>query len=98
MNTSTTFKNWKETEFFHYNHLTGTLVMIVNDGCIKGMYTRCDSQAANLARQYHRCMEHGVDPTKRIYDPCTMEEFHYQFALVTEQLHYQSTDALTQSI
>jgi hypothetical protein len=98
LSTSTTFKNWKGTEFFHYNHLTGTLVMIVNDGCIKGMYTRCDSQAANLARQYHRSMEHGVDPTKRLHDPCTMEEFYNQFALVTEQLHYQSTEALTQTI
>jgi len=95
---ATTFKNWKGTEFFHYNHLTGTMVMVVNDGCIKGLYTRCDSQAANLARQYHRSMEHGVAPEKRIYDPCNMEEFHKQFAYVTEYLHEQSTQALLTSI
>jgi hypothetical protein len=94
LSTATTFKNWKGTEFFHYNHLTGTLVMIVNDGPIKGLYTRCDSQAANLSRQYHRSIEHGTAPEKRIYDPCDMEEFHNNFAIVTEQLHYQATDAL----
>lgn len=98
LSTATTFKNWKGTEFFHYNHLTGTLVMIVNDGCIKGMYTRCDSQSANIARQYHRCMEYGTPPEKRIYDPCTMEEFHNQFSLVTENLHNQSIQALSTTI
>jgi hypothetical protein len=96
--TSTIFQNWKGTEFFHYNHLTGTLVMVVNDGCIKGLYTRCDSQSANLARQYHRSMEYGVPAEKRLYDPCTIEEFHNQFSLVTEALHYQALDSLTTSI
>jgi hypothetical protein len=98
LSTATTFKNWKGTEFFHYNHLTGTMVMVVNDGCIKGLYTRCDSQAANLARQYHRSMEHGVAPEKRLWDPCKMDEFHNQFALVTEYLHEQSTQALLTTI
>lgn len=98
ISTATTFKNWKGTEFFHYNHLTGTMVMVVNDGCIKGLYTRCDSQAANLARQYHRSMDYGTPPEKRIYDPCNMEEFHNQFAYVTEYLHEQSTQALLTSI
>ena len=72
--------------------------MVVNDGCIKGLYTRCDSQAANLARQYHRCMEYGVAPEKRLWDPCKMDEFHNNFALVTEYLHEQSTQALLTSI
>ena len=98
LSTSTTFKNWKGTEFFHYNHLTGTMVMIVDDGCIKGLYTRCDSQAANPSRQFHRSMEHGVPPEKRIYDPCEMEEFHNHFAKVTEHLHENSTQALLTSI
>jgi hypothetical protein len=43
-------------------------------------------------------MEHGVAPEKRIYDPCNMEEFHNQFAFVTEYLHEQSTQALLTSI
>ncbi len=98
LSTATTFKNWKGTEFFFYNHLTGTMVMIVNDGPIKGLYTRCDSQAANLARQYHRSMDYGTPPEKRIYDPCDMDEFHNHFALVTEYLHEQSTQALLTSI
>lgn len=98
LSTSTTFKNWKGTEFFHYNHLTGTMVMVVNDGCIKGLYTRCDSQSAKLARQFHRSIEHGTPPEKRIYDPCDIKDFHIQFSVVTEYLHEQSTQALLTTI
>jgi hypothetical protein len=91
---STLFKNWAGTEFFNYNHLTGILVMVVNDGCLKGLYTRCDSKAANLSRQFHRGMEYGVPQESQLYYPLTAEEFHEQFAIVTDHLHYNSMQSL----
>lgn len=94
LSTSSLFKNWAGTEFFHYNHLTGILVMVVNDGCLKGLYTRCDSKAANLARQFHRAMDYGVPQESLLFVPTTAEEFHAQFALVTDHLHYNSMQSL----
>ena len=94
LSTSTLFKNWAGTEFFLYNHLTGILVMVVNDGCLKGLYTRCDSKAANLARQFHRAMDYGVPQESLLYIPLTAEEFHAQFAVVTDHLHYNSMQSL----
>ena len=96
--TSTLFKNWSGTEFFHYNHLTGILVMVVNDGCLKGLYTRCDSKAANLARQFHRSIQCGVPKESLLFEPITIEEFHYQFCLVTERVHENSIESLITTI
>ena len=76
-NLITYFKTNGDTNntYFHYNHLTGVLVMIVSEGCHKGVFTRCDSKAANLARVYHRELEHGVPDEFRLYNNVTVEEF-----------------------
>ena len=95
LSTSTLFKNWAGTEFFLYNHLSGILVMVVNDGCLKGIYTRCDSKAANLARQFHRAIDYGVPEESLLFVPTTPEEFHNQFAIVTDSIHYNSMQSLT---
>jgi hypothetical protein len=94
ISTSTLFKNWAGTEFFYFNHLSGILVMVVNDGCLKGLYTRCDSKAANLARQFHRSMEYGVPQESLLYLPLTAEEFHEQFGIVTDSIHHNSMQSL----
>jgi hypothetical protein len=96
--TSTVFKNWSNTEFFHYNHLTGIMVMIVNDGCMKGIYTRCDSKASNLARQFHRSLQYGVPNEALLFEPITIEQFHEQFCIVTEAVHNNSIESLITTI
>ena len=46
MDTVTIFRNYENTEFYLYDHLSGIMTMLVNDGCMKGIYTRCDSGAS----------------------------------------------------
>jgi hypothetical protein len=69
MDTVTIFRNYQDTEFYLYDHLSGVMTMLVNDGCMKGIYTRCDSGAANLSRKFHREQVEGVPVEHRLFEP-----------------------------
>ena len=49
MDTSTTFQNYERTEFYHYDHLSGVMTLLVSHGC-----QRAFTHAAIQARQIWR--------------------------------------------
>jgi len=88
---TTTFKSTSENQFFRYNHLTGVLIILVKDGCNKGIFTRTDSKAVQLARLFNREQEHGVPSEYRSFDPLT----DYEWNFVTDQvIHALNENAL----
>ena len=90
----TLFKNLEGTEFFHYDHLAGVLTIIINDGPRKGIMVRYDSKSAQLARQFNREQEHGVPYDIRIFNHCTIEEFHHAYTFAVEAVHQGVLEAL----
>ncbi len=75
MNTSTIFKLVEGNTYFHYDHLNGSMVSIVNDGCYSGIFTRCDSNCAVMARQFHKEEYHNVPIIYRDYVAVSTEEY-----------------------
>lgn len=95
MNTTTLFCNVERTDFFHYNHITGQLTILVDDGSRKGMLVRSDSDAANLARQFHNEERHGVPMQYRAYLPLKTGEFADVWMKVIDYVNNQFTQALS---
>jgi hypothetical protein len=83
----TTFKNTESTEFYLFDHLNGVLTMLVDDGCMKGIYTRCDSKCAGIYRKYHREQVEGVPFEHRLYDTIDASEFHSRYIKVVDALN-----------
>lgn len=79
--------------YFHYNHLTGVLVMIISEGCHKGIFTRCDANAANIARTYHKELEHGVPDEFKLYENVSVDQFVKAFDETMDSLQISFHDA-----
>jgi hypothetical protein len=58
------------------------------------MMVRYDSKSAQLARQYNREQEYGVPYDIRIFDSCTIEEFHHAYTFAVEAVHQGVLEAL----
>lgn len=71
----TFFKSLVGSEFFRYDHQSGVMTIIVNDGCHKGLFTRCDVAASKLEHQYSIEQINGVPEHLRIYTSSDREEF-----------------------
>lgn len=95
MDTTTLFCNVERTEFFHYNHITGQLTILVDDGSHKGMFVRSDAKAAILARQFHREETNGVPTNMRDYIAIESGEFADVWMKVISYVNHQFTEALT---
>ena len=89
----TYFKNVEGTNFYHYNHLTGELLHIINDGCYRAIIRRCDSQSANIVRVYHREVEYGVPSEIAIYAEVNIDEFVKAFDKVQNSINDTSHSA-----
>jgi hypothetical protein len=87
MDTSTTFQNYERTEFYHYDHLSGVMTLLVSHGCQKGIHTRCDSGAANLARKFHREQVEGVPVEHRLFEPLERNAFTELFIEVIDGIN-----------
>jgi hypothetical protein len=87
MDTVTVFRNYQNTEFYFYDHLSGVMTMLVNDGCMKGIYTRCDSGAANLSRKFHREQVEGVPVENRLFEPLERNKFSELFIEVVDGIN-----------
>jgi hypothetical protein len=83
----TYFKNVEGTNFYHYNHLTGELLHIINDGCYRAVIRRNDSQAANIVRVYHREIEYLVPSEFALYADVTIDEFIKAFDKVQDSIN-----------
>jgi hypothetical protein len=79
MNTSTIFKLVEGNTYFHYDHLNGSMVSIVTDGCYSGIFTRCDSNCAVMARQFHKEEYHNVPLIYRDYVAVSNDEYILAF-------------------
>ena len=88
----TFFKNHDGTEYFMYEALSGVLTMLVADGCLQGIYTRCDSASANLVRQFDRDMRLGVSEHIRLFHPCNNLEWGDKYAAVLDALNRRLTE------
>lgn len=75
MKASTLFKLQEGNTFFHYDHLNGSMVTIIIDGCYSGIFTRCDNNCAAMARQFHKEEYHNVPSIYRDYVAVTTEEY-----------------------
>lgn len=96
MDTTTLFCNVERTEFFHYNHVTGQLTILVDDGSHKGMFVRSDTKAATLARQFHNEERHGVPTNIRAYIPLKTGEFADVWMKVIDYVNNKFTQALSE--
>jgi hypothetical protein len=94
MTAKTLFRNIESTEFFHYDHLAGVLTIVINDGCRKGIMTRCDSQASALPRQFHKEFRYGVPSDLRLFESCTMEEYHLAYCSAVDTMHEVVVESL----
>lgn len=72
----TYFKGYDTSNYYYFNHLSGVLVIVVDNGCEKGIFVRCDSQCSNIVRQYHKEVFNGVPKEYRIYDDLTKQQFN----------------------
>ena len=75
MNTSTIFKLAEGNTYFHYDHLNGSMISIVTEGCYSGIFTRCDSNCAVMARQFHNEEYHNVPIMYRDYVAVSIDEY-----------------------
>ena len=75
MKASTLFKLQDNNTYFHYDHINGSMITIVNDGCYKGIFTRCDSNCAQMVRQYFKEDHHNVPMEYRDYQPISVDEW-----------------------
>jgi hypothetical protein len=87
MDTSTTFQNYERTEFYHYDHLSGVMTLLVSHGCQKGIHTRCDSGAANMARKFHREQVEGVPVEHRLFEPLSRADYIDRFTSVIDGIN-----------
>lgn len=94
MDTTTIFKNVEATEFFHYNHVTGQLTILVDDGSHKGLFVRSDTKSAALARQFHTEEKHGVPYNLRQYIPLSVTEYADIFIKVMDYVNDQFRGAM----
>ena len=94
MDTTTIFKNVEATEFFHYNHVTGQLTILVDDGSHKGLFVRSDTKAASLARQFHTEERHGVPSNMRQYVPLAVADYADVFVKVMDYVNNQFRQAM----
>ena len=83
----TTFKNTESTEFYLFDHLNGVLTMLVDDGCMKGIYTRCDSKCAAIYRKFNIEQIEGVPFEHRMYDVLEASEFHSRYIKVVDAVN-----------
>lgn len=93
----TTFKKWTGTELFHFDHLTGKLLIVSLEGESRGIYVRTDTNAAMLWRQFNKDMQNGVPHHLREFDPCTMGQFSEAYSRVLHDLKIES-ESFTQSV
>ena len=82
-----TFKNTENTEFYLFDHLNGVLTMLVDDGCLKGIYTRCDSKCAAIYRKFNIEQIEGVPFEHRMYDVLEASEFHSRYIKVVDAVN-----------
>ena len=75
MNASTIFKLAESNTYFHYDHLNGSMITIITDGCYTGIFTRCDNNCAAMARQFHNEEYHNVPIIYRDYVAVTTEDY-----------------------
>jgi hypothetical protein len=71
----TFFRGNDNGNYYYYDHLGGSLIIIVDNGCEKGIFIRCDSQCATIVRQYHKEIINGVPKEYRLYDELNRKEF-----------------------
>lgn len=81
---NTYFKSHDNTQFWNYNHLTGIMLCIVQDGCLQGLFQKCDKQSLILVRQFSNEMMRDLPEEQRTFNPSTKEEF---FNLYQKTLH-----------
>jgi hypothetical protein len=91
-----TFKNTENTEFYLFDHLNGVLTMLVDDGCLKGIYTRCDSKCAAIYRKFNIEQIEGVPFEHRIYDVLDASEFHSRYIKVVDAVNRNFDMCFTQ--
>jgi hypothetical protein len=94
MTAKTLFRNIESTEYFHYDHLAGVLTIVINDGCRKGIMTRCDSQASALPRQFHKEFRYGVPSEIRLFESCSIEEYHQAYCAAVDTMHEVVVESL----
>jgi|LakMenE01Jun11ns_1017448.scaffolds.fasta_scaffold9204209_2 hypothetical protein len=85
----TFFKDNDNSNYYYYNHLTGVLIILVDNGCEKGIFTRCDSRCANIVRQYHKELLNGVPKEFRLYDDLTHSDFFDKLGKVEVEISRQ---------
>lgn len=81
---NTLFKSHDNTQFFNYDHLSGIMLTIVQDGCHQGLFQRCDKNSLILVRQYSKEMQQGLHESVRTYHPSDVNEF---FKMYQKTLH-----------
>jgi hypothetical protein len=91
-----TFKNTENTEFYLFDHLNGVLTMLVDDGCLKGIYTRCDSKCAAIYRKFNIEQIEGVPFEHRMYDVLDAAEFHSRYIKVVDAVNRNFDMCFTQ--
>jgi hypothetical protein len=91
-----TFKNTENTEFYLFDHLNGVLTMLVDDGCLKGIYTRCDSKCAAIYRKFNIEQIEGVPFEHRMYDVLDASEFHSRYIKVVDAVNRNFDMCFTQ--
>jgi hypothetical protein len=78
--------------YFCYDHIEGVLVTVIADGARKGIFTRTDSTASMLARQFHLEEMHNVPDESRLYFPLTERQFKQKLWTILNDvdntLHY----------
>jgi hypothetical protein len=84
---NTFFKSHDSTQFFNYDHLSGIMLTIVQDGCHQGLFQRCDKNSLILVRQFSKEMTQGLDESVRTYHPSTVGEF---FTMYQKTLKHQA--------
>lgn len=61
--------------------------MLVDDGCMKGIYTRCDSKCAGIYRKFNIEQIEGVPFEHRMYDVLEAAEFHSRYIKVVDAVN-----------
>jgi hypothetical protein len=86
----TTFKRWTGTELFHFEHLTGKLLIVSLEGESRGIHKRIDDNATALFRQFNKDMANGVPHHLREFDPCTEGEFADAYCKVLKDMKIEA--------
>jgi hypothetical protein len=84
---NTFFKSHDNTQFFNYDHLSGIMLTVVQDGCHQGFFKRCDKSSLVLVRQYSKEMQQGLHESVRTYHPSTEHEFNYELRITQESFN-----------